>query len=150
MTESRNKALGQYRTVNAYGAAEAGDRLQLISRLLQGTIDRIVTARGHMIRREVAAKGENLSRAVSMIEGLRVSLDHNQGGEISRNLEALYDYMTRRLTEGNLRNDPGLLDEVVELLVEIRSGWDEMSRTMSTRPGDALPPVRAVVAQSPA
>ena len=53
MHTSHNTALGQYRAVNAYGAA-AGDRLQLVMRLLDGAIDRIATARGHMERREVA------------------------------------------------------------------------------------------------
>ena len=45
MNDSQHKALGQYRTVDAYGAAAAGDRVQLISRLMQGATDRLVTAR---------------------------------------------------------------------------------------------------------
>jgi flagellar secretion chaperone FliS len=132
MNDNSHKALSQYRTTTAYGAAAAGDRVQLISRLMAGAVDRIVTARGHMIRREMGPKGENITRAVSMIEGLRVSLDHEKGGEISRNLESLYDYMVRRLTQGNLENSTALLDEVTELLTEIRSGWDEMARGITT------------------
>jgi flagellar protein FliS len=128
MTDHPHNALGQYRTVDAYGAAAAGDRVALISRLLQGAIDRIVTARGHLQRRDLAAKGENLVRAVAMIDGLRVALDHERGGEIATNLERLYEYMVRRLTEANLRNDARLLDEVAGLLGEIRSGWDEAAR----------------------
>lgn len=104
--------MNQYRTVDAYGAAAAGDRVQLIARLMQGALDRIATARGHMQRGEVAAKCEALSKAVRMIDGLRSCLDHEKGGELASRLSALYDYMTRRLTEGNLRNEPRCLDEV--------------------------------------
>jgi flagellar protein FliS len=130
MTAIPGNALVQYRAVNAYGAA-SGDRLQLILRLMTGAIDRIVTASGHMRRRELAAKGEAIGRAIGIIDGLRTSLDKERGGNIATNLESLYDYMTRRLLEANLRNDERGLDEVAELLGEIRSAWATLVRTQS-------------------
>jgi flagellar protein FliS len=133
MPDPHHNPLGAYRTVDAYGAAAAGDRVALISRLLQGAVDRIVTARGHLVRQETAAKGEELRRAIGMIEGLRVALDHRRGGEIATNLERLYEYMVRRLTEGNLHNDPAPLDEVAGLLNGIRGAWDEAARSPAAR-----------------
>lgn len=130
---SPHNPLQQYRTVDAYGAAASSDRMQLILRLLQGALDRITSARGHMQRREIALKGEALGRAVRMIDGLRACLDHNNGGDIAANLAALYEYMTRRLTEGNLRNDLHALDEVADLLEEIRSGWEEVASSPALR-----------------
>jgi flagellar protein FliS len=141
MADLHHNALGAYRTVDAYGAA-AADRVTLISRLLQGAVDRIVTARGHLVRQEPAAKGEELRRAIGMIEGLRVALDHERGGEIATNLERLYEYMVRRLTEGNLHNDPAPLDEVAGLLNGIRGAWDEAARravSRGTTPASAEP-----------
>jgi flagellar protein FliS len=140
MNYGHNNPMNQYRTVDAYGAAAAGDRLQLVARLMQGALDRIATARGHMQRGEQAPKGEALGRAVRMIDGLRSCLDHEQGGEIAANLAALYEYMTRRLTEANLRNDQRPLDEVADLLDEIRGGWEQMM---------ASPGLRAVPAAIP-
>mgnify|MGYP001233595006 FL=1 len=122
MKATPSSALGQYRTNDAYGAA-SGDSRQLILRMMDGAIDRIVTARGHMQRGEIAAKGAAISRAISVIDGLRTSLDQARGGEIAANLERLYDYMMRRLLEANFRNDMAGLDEVAGLLDEIRSGW---------------------------
>ncbi len=131
--------LRQYRTVDAYGAAIASDRMQLVLRMMQGALDRIATARGHMRRNEAARKGEELGRAVRMIDGLRSCLDHDKGGEIAANLAALYEYMTRRLTEANLRNEVRGLDEVADLLDEIRSGWEQMAASPALRavPGAA-------------
>ncbi|MDH5275174.1 MAG: flagellar export chaperone FliS [Gammaproteobacteria bacterium] len=142
-----NNPMNQYRTVDAYGAASAGDRLQLIARMLQGALDRIATARGHMQRGEQAPKGEALGRAVRMIDGLRSCLDHERGGEVAANLGALYEYMTRRLTEANLRNDQRALDEVADLLDEIRSGWEQMMATPSLR---AVPAATAGADRGPA
>jgi flagellar protein FliS len=75
-----------------------------------------------------------------MIDGLRACLDHQNGGDIATNLAALYEYMTRRLTEGNLRNDPRALDEVADLLDEIRSGWEQVAASPALR---VVPPENA-------
>jgi len=122
-TKLGQNALGQYRSTNAYGAAAADDRLQLILHMMDGAISRIATARGHMARNEAALKGEEIGRAIGLIDGLRTSLDKDQGGDIAQNLEALYDYMMHRLVEANLNDNTEILDEVEDLLHEIKSGW---------------------------
>ena len=127
MHPSLNSGLGQYRSVNAYGAA-SGDRVQLIQRMLDGALDRIASARGHVSRHETAAKGEAIGKAIGLIDGLRTSLDKDRGGKLAENLDALYDYMMRRLVEANLRDDLGRLDEVAGLLDQIRSGWSAIER----------------------
>ncbi len=142
-----NNPMNQYRTVDAYGAASAGDRLQLVARMMQGALDRIATAKGHMQRGEQAPKGEALGRAVRMIDGLRSCLDHERGGEVATTLAALYEYMTRRLTEANLRNDQRPLDEVADLLDEIRSGWEQMMASPGLR---AVPAPTAGADRGPA
>lgn len=147
MTYGGNNPMNQYRTVDAYGAASAGDRLQLVARMMQGALDRIATARGHMQRGEQAPKGEALGRAVRMIDGLRSCLDHERGGEVATNLAALYEYMTRRLTEANLRNDQRPLDEVADLLDEIRSGWEQLMASPGLR---AVPGATAGADRGPA
>ncbi|MCP4995412.1 MAG: flagellar protein FliS, partial [Gammaproteobacteria bacterium] len=62
--------------------------------------------------------------------GLQSSLDMEAGGEISHNLDNLYDYMVRRLGEAGASNNPVLLDEVASLLTEVKSAWDAISETM--------------------
>ena len=62
----------------------------------------------------------------SIIDGLKVSLDMEKGGEIATNLESLYDYMQRQLLMANLENKTQNLDEVLSLLNEIRTGWAQI------------------------
>ena len=120
-------ALGQYRTTKAYGATAASDRLELISRMMEGALERIVTARGHMLRGEIAAKGEQIGSAIGLIDGLRACLDAENGEDIAANLDALYRYMLKLLMDANLKNDVAALEEVAELLGEIKSGWESMA-----------------------
>jgi flagellar protein FliS len=109
---------------NSTAAAEFSDPHRLISMLFDGALERIARAIGHVERGETAAKGECIGRAVGIIEHLRGSLDPTAGdGSLASNLESLYDYMTRRLTEAILYNDVDRLREVRALLERIRDGW---------------------------
>ena len=122
-----SSGLNHYRSVGAYSAAASENRTELVLQLMDGAYDQINMARGHIDRRETAQKGEAIRRAVGMIDGLRASLDHERGGEIASNLNALYDYMNRRLVEANLNDAPELLEEVAGLLGEIRSAWQQIT-----------------------
>lgn len=114
--------LEAYRQNSALNA-EYADPHQLISMLFDGLMERLSRAIGHVERGETAAKGECLSRAVSIVATLQDSLNHDVGGQMSERLEALYDYMTRRLTEANLHNDVDRIREVQELIKPIREAW---------------------------
>lgn len=96
---------------------------RLILLLMDGAIDKLRAARAAMTRGNIAAKGTNITWAMSIIDGLRASLNLERGGQIAANLDALYDYMIRTLVTANLHNDDTKLGEVERLLGEIRSGW---------------------------
>lgn len=123
MTYSNAAAINQYSRVRTHGGVEAASSHQLTAMLFDGAINRIASARGHMERGEVAAKGECISRGIDIIGGLRSSLDLARGGELAERLDSLYDYMERRLLHANLRNDVQALDEVAELLRPISEAW---------------------------
>lgn len=119
-----NLALKAYNSVNIQTGIESASPHRLIQMLLEGALGRIAKAKRHLKDNALAEKGEEISSAISIIGGLRDSLDHKVGGEIVKNLDSLYEYMTYRLMEANLKNDSSMLDEVNELLIEIKTGWD--------------------------
>lgn len=126
------KAMQQYNAVATDAAVDYASPYRLIQMLFEGALARIAAARGHMERGEVAAKGVAIGKAISIVAGLRKSLNHEVGGEIAANLERLYDYYERRLLEANASNDPRLLDEVTRLLAEIKSAWDQIGPAAET------------------
>ena len=91
-------------------------------------------AEGHMQRRDISGKGESISRATKIIIGLQGSLDFDQGGELARNLNDLYDYCTRRLLKASLRNDITVLHEVRDLLSEVNSAWEMLPNILKAEP----------------
>lgn len=119
-------ALQQYQNVDIEGRLAAGDPHSQISLLLDGALKRIAIANGATRRGDIPAKGRALTRAIDIIDSLRAMLDHDRGGQISENLEALYTYMVRRLVEANRQSDTDIMGEVSRLLGEIKSGWDSI------------------------
>ena len=119
-------ALNQYKQMGTNVAAQTADPHQLIQMLLDGAIERINSAKYFIGQNDVAQKGEQIGKAISIIDGLKVSLDMEKGGEIAANLESLYDYMQRQLLLANLNNKIENLDEVASLIGEIRSGWAQI------------------------
>ncbi len=127
MTFGRNGATA-YRS-EAVRAAEFASPHQLVSMLIDGALERVVQARGAMERGQTARKGERIGKAIAIVDSLRASLDMDKGGAVAERLEALYDYICRRLLQANLRNDAQALDEVLRLLKEIKGGWDGIAGT---------------------
>ena len=121
-----NRAMNQYKQVGTRVHADSADPHQLIVMLFDGALERIAIAKGAMARNEIEVKGQKIGRAIAIIDGLKASLDKEKGGEIAENLNDLYSYMQRRLFEANAGNNQEVLDEVTDLLREIRQAWVEI------------------------
>lgn len=100
----------------------------LIQMMLEGLLESIACAMGHMQRNETAKKGEEISCAISILDGLRMSLDKKAGGEIAENLDRLYDYISRTLLRANLEKSLAKLEECAALVREIKGAWEGMPR----------------------
>jgi flagellar secretion chaperone FliS len=70
-----------------------------------------------------AAKGQHIAKAQDVINELNAVLDMNAGGEIATNLRQLYCFMIRRLSEANIKKDPRLVQDVIDLMEELSQGW---------------------------
>ena len=110
-------AMNAYSNTHAHSATADASPHKLIALLLTGAIDRVSQAQGAIERSDIAKRGELIGKAISIVSNL-------QGGEVARNLDALYDYMQRRLVIASRDADPAVLEEVAKLLGEIKAGWD--------------------------
>ncbi|MFT4767504.1 MAG: flagellar protein FliS [Glaciecola sp.] len=121
-----SRALNAYKNVGVHSSIEDASPHHLIAMLFDGALDRIASAKGAMERGDTGVQGVLLGKAITIIDNMRASLDHQQGGELSDKLADLYDYMERRLLEAGTKTDPEILDEVSGLLHEVKSGWDQI------------------------
>jgi len=124
MTNAKKNGLARYAQIAGSAEVAYASPHRLVQMLMEAALDKIAIATGQASRREFEAKGRSVNWAISIINGLRGSLNLEEGGDIARNLDDLYDYMLRRLLDANAASDPAILQEVAGLLGEVKAGWD--------------------------
>ena len=88
----------------------------------------------------------NIIRAQDIIFELNVTLNMQEGGELANTLRMLYDYMHRRLMEGNLQKDENAIREVRGRIEVLRDAWAQMLVAQGQSPTVAPEYQRGVLA----
>jgi len=120
-------ALDQYSRNAVQTGVESASPHRLTQMLMEGALGKIAAAKGNMEHGNIQDKGDQIGSAISILDGLRISLDMEKGGEIAQNLDDLYTYMERRLLDAHRNNDLDILDEVSDLLRQIKEAWDAIA-----------------------
>jgi flagellar protein FliS len=135
MTTTANYTARHYARVGLETDIAAADPHRMIMLLFCGALRAIGDAQRHLAARRIAAKGEAISRAISIVDqGLRRSLDRARGGDLAKQLDELYDYLNRRLLMASLHNDTAALAEVADLLGRLRGAWTEIGDSRAAPP----------------
>lgn len=129
------KGAKEYSQVSLHTEVMEADPHKLIQLLLEGALTRLSLAKNFIDKGDVEAKNEKIGRTIDIICALQESLDHEKGGDVSVNLERLYDYMTRRLFDANRLNDIHIVNEVMSLLLEVKSGWEGIRQSYEKMEG---------------
>jgi flagellar protein FliS len=113
---------------NAYKQANVttADTGRLILMCYEGAIGNLKIAKQKYASREYEAKGKAIQKVQDILDVLMQSLDFEKGGAIAGNLDALYNYMSRRLLEADVNKNEKALDEIIYLFEELESAWKEI------------------------
>ena len=74
---------------------------------------------------------ERMRKAEAIIDELRVTLDHDKGGEIASNLASIYAFSRSHLMKAWSEQDADKIDEVSRLITELRDAWAQIAGTAS-------------------
>ncbi|MBL0283963.1 MAG: flagellar export chaperone FliS [Zoogloea sp.] len=119
-----------YSAVGVETGISTADPHKLILMLFEGALLQVGTAVIALEKKDIPAKGSAISKAIEIIlNGLKVSLDYEAGGDLAERLGALYDYMTQRLLYANLHNSQPAMEEVIKLLTELKGAWESIGNT---------------------
>ena len=122
-------AANAYRQVGVQSVVDGASPHLLIQMLFDALETSLNAAKGAMQRGEIEEKGRQIGKAVRILEeGLKASLNHEQGGEVAQNLVSLYDYCITQITLANLRNEISLLDAAQTVIAPVAQGWREMGQ----------------------
>jgi flagellar protein FliS len=115
------------------------DPLELVRMLYRLAMDRIRDARRYLEAGDAVARSGAISTASEALAELGCSLDHQAGGELSRRLAQLYEYMQWRLVEANFHQSAEPLNEVLSLLSTLSEAWQTIKPEPRAAAPDAQP-----------
>jgi len=116
------KALRSYQTTQVSTAKPE----KILLMLYEGCIKFVRIAKTRMEENNIAEKGKNIGRAIAIISEFINTLDHDIGGQLSKDLEGLYSFMIDRLIEANIKNITKPLEDVDRLLCTLYDGWKDV------------------------
>jgi flagellar protein FliS len=105
------------------GSIFSDNPLNLVIALYQGALDATHQAERALRTGDIMARGKAINRANAILSELLMSLDHERGGEISKNLKSLYCYMQGQLLAAHVRQSAEPIVEVASLLANLLEGW---------------------------
>jgi flagellar protein FliS len=115
-------AYAQYNTSKIMTASPA----DLTLMLYDGAVKFCSIAIMAIEQRDVPKAHNHIVKVENIINYLRMTLDMKYG--VAKDFERIYNYLSQRLTEANLRKDKEILEEVREHLRGIRDTWKDVMR----------------------
>ena len=103
------------------------DKGKLIVMLYEGAIKFLKLAQIDMEAGNYESKNTYINKAWDIINELNVNLDMEAGGEISENLRKLYCFMMTHISTANFKNDQQTVQEVIDMLSELKEGWESIA-----------------------
>ena len=109
---------------------QTADQGSLILMCYEGAINSLKKARNAQLEGSEQSREHALGKAQSILWELSNSLNHD-AGEIAKNLEALYNYMIRRIVDAGYNHNLEAIDEVITYLQELKGSWEQIIRKSS-------------------
>ncbi|EDM68229.1 MAG: flagellar export chaperone FliS [Moritella sp.] len=117
-----------YQETNTEAQAATADPHKLVVMLIDGLLDEIARAEGHILGRRYEHKGKSISKCLDIVSGLDAALDMEEGGEVAANLHHLYEYCANTLYNISISNDVEELSTVVNVMENLKEGWANIGR----------------------
>lgn len=140
--------LNRYQSTNV----QTSGGLELIILCYEKIIHSLYQAKSYFKEKNYESKFNEIKRAINIINELQVSLDMDKGGQVALNLDSIYTYITRTLTDWDMGKNPGGCDEAIRLLIELKDAWEQIRHqqdqasltTSDAPPRKSLPPQIAI------
>ncbi|MBW1766657.1 MAG: flagellar export chaperone FliS [Deltaproteobacteria bacterium] len=114
------KSIGLYKKTGV----ETAGKLELVIMCYEKTIHFLMQAKDHFKKNELENKARKMQKAMDIIRELQSCLNLDEGGQIAKNLDSIYIYLTKRLLQGDIEKDLTVFDEAINIMSELKEAWE--------------------------
>ncbi len=107
------------------------DPVELVAILYRAALDAVRQARTELRNGRIRERSRAITRASNILNELALSVNHEAGKQLSRNLVELYAYMQGLLIEANSRQIEPPLEETEKLLASLADAWNSCHASSS-------------------
>lgn len=86
-----------------------------------------------MAARDLEKQNANLQKAQKILTELMACLDMQNGGDIAKNLLALYTFAYDQLVQANMKDEPGGIDNSIRMFSQLRESWVEIEKSIKAQ-----------------
>ena len=127
-------ALRAYQAVRSESMAHGGKGAELVVMLYDGILESLHKIKGHSERKEWREAGQQYARALTIVAGLRETLDFDRGQPVADQLLEFYNAMTAQLIRAQAGRDLSLLQNCIDLIANVRVSWGQLAAQSSPAP----------------
>jgi flagellar protein FliS len=106
-------------------SVQSASKEKLLLLLYEGCIRYMKTALAAIDKKDIAGRGMNIGYAFDIVNELNNTLNHEVGGDIAKNLEQLYMFVSDQLTKTNATGDKKPLEDALKIMETLYAGWVE-------------------------
>jgi flagellar protein FliS len=120
--------------MNAYGNAfntyknnsvNFASKDQLLLMLVDGAAKFSKIGRQAILDKDVKKAHENIVKTQNIFYELMATMDVAKGGEWAESLMKVYEFISRRLADANIKKSEEIMNEIIPLIDDVRDTWSE-------------------------
>jgi len=104
-------------------AVKTANKGQILLMLYEAAIKYVKIATLAIEKKDIPGKGMAIGKVHDIINELVATLDFEVGGNIARDLERLYNFISEQLLKANMENSKEALITTQKLLETLLTGW---------------------------
>ena len=116
----------RYRNIELQTRLDGASPHKLIAILFEELMRAIDATKLAMERGDMGRQADRQARALSILQALDASLDHQKGGEVAANLSAVYREGRRLISAGTRAKNPELIEKAKSMLGAIADAWESI------------------------
>lgn len=125
---SANQTARMYRRTVAQTATSV-ELVILLYDMLVADLRLVIEA---MQKGDIERRATQIKHALRVLEQLQGSLDMDEGGEAAKRLARFYSHVRCKILESHAKISVPLLDRQIDLLLDVRSAWEQVKNPGST------------------